>query len=186
MTKDNHRLGNFELAGIPPAPRGVPQIEVSFEINADGLLHVGAVDKATGNDRKIAITNDKGRLTQEEIDDMLKDAEKFAKEDREARERTEARNKLEGYIYSMKNSLSDSDKGIADKISEEDKEKLQKELDEMNEWLDDNQASEKEDFEEKLAELQSICGPVIQKVYGNGAKEPGGFSEDEVDGEYEL
>jgi len=186
MTKDNHLLGNFELSGIPPAPRGVPQIEVSFEINADGLLHVGAVDKATGKDRKIAITNDKGRLTQDDIEQMLADAQKFEQEDREARERIEARNKLEGYVYSMKSTLTDADKGVADKISDEDKERVERALEEANEWLDDNMSSDKEALEDKLAELQATCGPVIQKVYNNGPNEPGGSAEDEVDGEYEL
>jgi len=169
------------VASRRPAPA-----QVSFEINADGLLHVGAVDKATGKDRKIAITNDKGRLTQDDIEQMLADAQKFEQEDREARERIEARNKLEGYVYSMKSTLTDADKGVADKISDEDKERVERALEEANEWLDDNMSSDKEALEDKLAELQATCGPVIQKVYDNGANEPGGSAEDEVDGEYEL
>merc|ERR1719261_1872799 len=130
MTKDCHLLGKFELGGIPPAPRGVPQIEVSFEIDANGILNVGAEDKGTGKNEKITITNDKGRLAQE--------AEEFSDEDKKVREKIEARNALENYVYSMKNTLNDSEKGVADKISDDDKEAIEKALEEANEWLDDN------------------------------------------------
>jgi len=179
LARDNHLLGNFELGGIPPAPRGVPQIEVAFEINADGLLHVSAVDKATGNDRKIAITNDKGRLTQVEIDEMLASAARFEEADREVRERTAARHQLEGYVYSMKN--------VAGKASETDQQAIERALDEADVWLDANPMSSKPALEEKLAELQAVCSPVIQKMYDNGANEPGGpQSADGEESAYEL
>merc|ERR1711907_678970 len=128
MTKDNHLLGKFELTGIPPAPRGVPQVEVTFEIDANGILNVAAEDKGTGKNEKITITNDKGRLSQEEIERMVQEAEEFAEEDKKVRDKIEARNSLENYVYSMKNTLSDSEKGVADKISDEDKETIEKAL----------------------------------------------------------
>merc|ERR1719506_1916742 len=157
MTKDNHLLGKFELGGIPPAPRGQPQIEVTFEIDSNGILNVGAKDKGTGKNEKIQITNDKGRLSQDEIERMVKEAEEFQEEDQKVREKIEARNQLENYVYSMKNQLSDSEKGVADKISDDDKETIEKALEEANEWLDDNQEAEKDDFEEKLKEVQDVC-----------------------------
>merc|ERR1719274_500342 len=163
MTKDCHLLGKFELGGIPPAPRGVPQIEVSFEIDANGILNVGAEDKGTGKNEKITITNDKGRLSQDE---------------------------LENYVYSMKNQLSDSEKGVADKISDDDKETIEKALEEANEWLDDNQEAEKDDFEEKLKEVQDVCSPIISKVYKESGGAPGGGDfdggDDDLDGHDEL
>merc|ERR1712230_304406 len=149
MTKDNHLLGKFELGGIPPAPRGQPQIEVTFEIDSNGILNVGAEDKGTGKKEKITITNDKGRLSQDEIERMVQEAEEFQEEDKKVRDKIEARNALENYVYSMKNTLDDSEKGVADKISDDDKETIEKALEEANEWLDDNQEAEKDDFEEK-------------------------------------
>merc|ERR1719313_1471539 len=148
MTKDNHLLGKFELGGIPPAPRGVPQIEVSFEIDANGILNVGAEDKGTGKAEKITITNDKGRLSQEDIERMVQEAEEFQEEDKKVRDKIEARNALENYVYSVKNTLGDSEKGVADKIGDDDKETIEKALEEVNEWLDDNQDAEKEDFDD--------------------------------------
>merc|ERR1712231_3415 len=119
MTKDNHLLGKFELTGIPPAPRGVPQIEVSFEIDANGILQVSAEDKGTGNKEKITITNDQNRLTPEDIERMIQDAEKFADEDKKLKERVEARNELESYVYSLKNQLNDKEK-LGAKLTDED------------------------------------------------------------------
>merc|ERR1712061_954565 len=185
MTKDCHLLGKFELGSIPPAPRGVPQIEVSFEIDANGILNVGAEDKGTGNAEKITITNDKGRLSQEEIERMVSEAEEFQEEDKKVREKIEARNQLENYVYSMKNTLSDSEKGVADKIGDDDKETIEKALEEANEWLDDNQDAEKEDFEEKLKEVQDVCSPIISKVYKESGGAPGGGDfggDDDLDG----
>merc|ERR1712227_454277 len=129
MTKDCHLLGKFELSGIPPAPRGVPQIEVAFEINADGILNVGAQDKGTGKKEKITITNDKGRLSQEEIERMVQEAEEFQEEDKKVREKIEARNQLENYVYSMKNTLSDSEAEEA--LSEDDLETVTEAVDEL-------------------------------------------------------
>jgi heat shock protein 5 len=190
MTKDCHLLGKFELGSIPPAPRGVPQIEVSFEIDANGILNVGAEDKGTGQSEKITITNDKGRLSQEEIERMVSEAEEFAEEDKKVREKIEARNQLENYVYSMKNTLSDGEKGVADKIGDEDKEAVEKAIEDANEWLDDNQDAEKEDFEEKLKEVQDVCSPIISKVYRESGGAPGGggdFGADEdLDGHDEL
>merc|ERR1712087_63858 len=190
MTKDCHLLGKFELGGIPPAPRGVPQIEVSFEIDANGILNVGAEDKGTGKNEKITITNDKGRLSQEQIEKMIKEAEQFQEEDKKVREKIEARNALENYVYSMKNTLSDGEKGVADKIGDEDKEAVEKAIEEANEWLDDNQDAEKEDFEEKLKEVQDVCSPIISKVYRESGGAPGGGgdfgADDDLDGHDEL
>merc|ERR1711966_629077 len=184
MTKDCPLLGKFELGGIPPAPRGVPQIEVSFEIDANGILNVGAEDKGTGKNEKITITNDKGRLSQDEIERMVQEAEEFSDEDKKVREKIEARNALENYVYSMKNTLNDSEKGVADKISDDDKEAIEKALEEANEWLDDNQEAEKEDFDEKLKEVQDACSPIISKVYREAGGAPGGDfgGDDDLDG----
>merc|ERR1719235_2922065 len=124
MTKDNHLLGKFELTGIPPAPRGVPQIEVTFEIDANGILQVSAEDKGTGKAEKITITAEKGRLSEEDIERMVQEAEEYADEDKMVKERIDARNGLESYLYQLKNSLEDDEKGLGDKISEEDREKL--------------------------------------------------------------
>lgn len=123
MTKDNNLLGKFELTGIPPAPRGVPQIEVSFELDANGILKVTAGDKGTGKAESITITNDKGRLTQEEIDRMVADAEKFAEEDKATAERITARNALENYAFNLKNQVNDEE-GLGGKIDEDDKESV--------------------------------------------------------------
>ena len=190
MTKDCHLLGKFELGGIPPAPRGVPQIEVSFEIDANGILNVGAEDKGTGKAEKITITNDKGRLSQEDIERMVQEAEEFQEEDKKVRDKIEARNALENYVYSMKNTLGDSEKGVADKIGDDDKETIEKALEEVNEWLDDNQDAEKEDFDEKLKEVQGTCSPIISKVYQESGGAPGGGGDfggdDDLDGHDEL
>ena len=190
MTKDCHLLGKFELGGIPPAPRGVPQIEVSFEIDANGILNVGAEDKGTGKNEKITITNDKGRLSQDEIERMVQEAEEFQEEDKKVRDKIESRNQLESYVYQIKNQLGDSEKGIADKISDEDKETIEKALEEANEWLDDNQEAEKDDFAEKLKEVQDVCSPIISKVYKESGGAPGGDfgggDDDDLDGHDEL
>merc|ERR1712023_90882 len=190
MTKDCHLLGKFELGGIPPAPRGVPQIEVSFEIDANGILNVGAEDKGTGKNEKITITNDKGRLSQEDIERMVQEAEEYQEEDKKVREKIEARNQLENYVYSMKNTLGDSEKGVADKIGDDDKDTIEKALEEVNEWLDDNQDAEKEDLDEKLKEVQDTCSPIISKVYQESGGAPGGGGDfggdDDLDGHDEL
>jgi len=180
MTKDNHLLGKFELTSIPPAPRGVPQIEVTFFIDANGILNVGAEDKATGKSEKITITNDKGRLSQEEIERMVQEAEEFAEEDKVMKEKIDARNSLETYAYNMKNSVSDSDK-LGDKLEEEDKETIEEAIKDVLDWMDDNQDAEKEDYEEKLKEVEGICNPIVSKVYA----ESGGAEGDEDEEDYD-
>merc|ERR1711998_482338 len=189
MTKDNHLLGKFELGGIPPAPRGQPQIEVTFEIDSNGILNVGAEDKGTGKSEKITITNDKGRLSQEEIERMVEEAEEFAEEDRKIKERVDARNSLETYAYNMKNTISDSDK-LADKLEDEDKTTIEDAVKETLDWLDDNQNAEKEEYEEKLKEIEGIFNPIVSKVYqqggGDGANEEGSDDADEMEDHDEL
>ena len=177
MTKDNHLLGKFDLSGIPPAPRGVPQIEVSFEINADGIMHVSAQDKANGNSKRISITNEKGRLSEAEIERMVEEAAAFEQEDQKERERVEARNTLEGYVFQTKSSLGGAENGrLSDQISEEERETIEKALEDANEWLDDNQSAEKDELDEKLSELKDKVGPIIQLAYERaGTVDPGGF-----------
>ena len=182
MTKDNHVLGKFELTGIPPAPRGVPQIEVSFEIDANGILQVGAQDKGTGKSEKITITAEKGRLSDEDIERMVEEAETFAEEDKKTKERVAKRNALESYAYSLKNSLSDEEKGVANKIDEADKETLEEAIKETIEWLDDNDEAEAEDYADKQKELEGIANPIMQKVYQNGGG-PGEDGEDDWGGD---
>jgi heat shock protein 5 len=180
MTKDNHQLGKFELSGIPPAARGVPQIEVTFEIDADGILQVAAEDKATGKSEKITITAEKGRLSQDEIERMVQEAEEYAEEDKKTRERIDKRNALEGYCYNLKNTLEDEEKGVGDKISEDDKETLLKAVEDALEWLDDNQEAEAEEYEEKQKEVEAIAKPIMKEVYAN-AGPAGGDDEEEED-----
>merc|ERR1712070_1081574 len=177
MTKDCHLLGKFELGGIPPAPRGTPQIEVTFEIDANGILNVGAQDKGTGKKEKITITNDKGRLSQEEIERMVEEAEQYADEDKKVRERIEGRNSLESYVYSVKNTINDEEK-LKGKISDEDREKVEEIMKETNEWLDENQNAEKEEYEEKQKAMEKIVNPIFSKLYqeGGGGGGEGGES----------
>ena len=152
MTKDNHLLGKFDLNGIPPAPRGVPQIEVTFEIDENSILSVTAHEKGTGKQESITITNDKGRLSKEEIEAMIKDAEKFAEEDKVLKEKIDAKNSLENYVYTMRNTIEDKEK-LADKISDSDKDAIKEALTEAQDWLNSNQEADKEDLEGKLKEL---------------------------------
>merc|ERR1719506_2207504 len=175
MTKDNHLLGKFELTGIPPAPRGQPQIEVTFEIDSNGILNVGAEDKATGKSEKITITQEKGRLSQEDIDRMVQEAEEFAEDDKKVKERIDARNALEGYTYSIRNTIEDEKKGIADKISEEDKETIEEAVKDALAWLDDNQEAEKEDFEEKQKEVEQVANPIMRELYQQAGAGGGGM-----------
>jgi len=146
MTKDNVILGKFELTGLPPAPRGVPQIEVTFEIDANGIVNVGAEDKGTGKSEKITITADKGRLSEDEIERMVREAEEFAEEDKAAKAKIDARNGLEGYAYSMRNTIDDSDK-LGDKIDEEDKETIEEAVTATIDWLDENPDADAEEYQ---------------------------------------
>merc|ERR1719357_492514 len=143
MTKDNHNLRKFDLTGIPPAPRGVPQIEVTFDIDANGILNVSASDKSTGKVNKITITNDKGRLSKEEIERMVNDAEKFRADDEKQKERISAKNGLESYCFNMKTTIEDEK--VKDKISEDDRKKITDKCDEAIKWLDANQLAEVEE-----------------------------------------
>ncbi|KAB7497414.1 Heat shock protein cognate 3 [Armadillidium nasatum] len=185
MTKDNHILGKFDLTGIPPAPRGIPQIEVTFEVDANGILQVSAEDKGTGNKEKIVITNDQNRLTPEDIDRMIKDAEVFADEDKKLKERVDARNELESYVYGLKNQLSDKEK-MGGKLSDSDKEKLEEAIDEKIKWLEENSEADVEDFKTQKKELEDVAQPIITKLYqeSGGAPPPpgseGDFDKDEL------
>jgi len=172
MTKDNHLLGKFELTGIPPAPRGVPQIEVTFDIDANGILNVSAVDKSTGKENKITITNDKGRLSKEEIERMVNDAEKFKDEDEKQKERVAAKNQLESYAYNMKSTVED-DK-LKDKISADDLKTITEKCGEVITWLDSNTMAEKDEFDDKRKELEGVCNPIITKLYESSGAAPGG------------
>ena len=165
MTKDNHKLGNFDLTGIPPAPRGVPQIEVSFDINSDGILNVSAVEKGSGKTNKITITNDSSRLTKEDIQRMTEDAEKYKQEDEELRERLEMRNSLENMIYTTKNSYNDKIK--QEDTSETEKEQYTKNVDMLNtfaEWLENNQEASKEDLKMKIDQVQVLAKDLYSKT----------------------
>jgi len=175
MTKDNHNLGKFDLTGIPPAPRGVPQIEVTFDIDANGILNVSAADKSTGKANKITITNDKGRLSKEEIERMVNDAEKFKAEDEKQKDRISSKNGLESYCFNMKTTIED-DK-VKDKISEDDRKTITDACDEAIKWLDANQLAEVEEFSAKQKEVEGVCNPIITKLYGAAGGEgmPGGM-----------
>merc|ERR1719261_1411669 len=172
MTKDNHLLGKFDLSGIPPAPRGVPQIDVTFEIDANGILNVKAEDKGTGKAEKITITNDKGRLNQDEIDRMVKEAEQFAEEDKKVKGKVEAKNSLENYLYSMKNTVTDQKK-LGEKISEEDKKTVTEAVEEGIKWVDASVDADEEAFKTKQKEIEGVCNPIISKLYAAGGAPPG-------------
>ncbi|KAF6008467.1 hypothetical protein HII12_004217 [Brettanomyces bruxellensis] len=173
MARKNNLLGKFELNGIPPAPRGVPQIEVTFTLDSNGILKVSAVDKGTGKSNSITITNDKNRLSKEEIDKMVEEGEKFAEEDKETRETIESRNALENYAHSLKNQISDEN-GFGSKISDEDKETLQDAVNEALEWIDDNgEDASKEDFDEQKEKLSKIAYPITSKLYGGAEGDAG-------------
>jgi len=172
-TRDNHKLGTFNLTGIPPAPRGVPQIEVTFDLDANGILNVSAEDKKTGNKNKITITNDTGRLSKDEIEKMVKDAEVYAEEDKKHTNRIQAKNSLESYAFSMKNSL---DNELKDKIDKSDADAIRKKCEEVTKWLENNDNAEADEFEDKKKEMEAIVNPIMTKMYqGGGGGMPGGM-----------
>merc|ERR1712186_130409 len=178
MTKDNHLLGKFELGGIPPAPRGQPQIEVTFEIDSNGILNVGAEDKGTGKSEKITITNDKGRLTEEQIEKIIK-------------ERVDAKNAFDGYLHSMRSAAEGSgeNKGLSEKLEEEEKEQIMDALKDGQSWLDSNPEADAEEVKEKHKEIEGICAPIVSKYYGaggGGGGGGGGAEEDEEEAHDEL
>ncbi|XP_069987966.1 heat shock 70 kDa protein cognate 4-like [Penaeus vannamei] len=180
MTKDNNLLGKFDLSGIAPAPRGVPQIEVTFDIDANGILNVTAVDKSTGKENKITISNDKGRLSKEEIERMVNEAQSYREEDAKQRDRIEAKNRLESLCFSVKSSINDS--AVADKLSAEEKRSVEEKAEETLKWLDNNQLAEKEEYEHKMKELEGAWRPLGGKIHGSGTGSSGsGPTVEEVD-----
>ncbi len=168
MTKDNNLLGRFELSNIAPAPRGVPKIDVTFDMDANGILHVTAKDTASGRSNNIRITNDKGRLSREEIDRMLSDAEKYREQDQEQREKVSARNQIESYVFSVKQAVQDS----GDKLTSSDKDSVLNLCEDTIRWLDNNTLAEKDEYKHKLEELQRQCAPIMTKIHTGGAAGP--------------
>ncbi|KAA0873689.1 molecular chaperone DnaK, partial [Enterobacter hormaechei] len=158
-------------------PRGVPQITVCFDIDANGILNVSAEDKTTGQKNKITITNDKGRLSKEEIEKMVQEAEKYKSEDEDHKKKVEAKNSLENYAYNMRNTIKDEN--ISSKLSADDKKKIEDVIEEAITWLDANQLAEADEFEDKMKELESICNPIIAKMYQGGAA-PGADVDDDA------
>merc|ERR1712023_338299 len=181
MTKDNHQLGKFDLTGIPPAPRGQPQIEVTFEIDSNGILIVGAEDKGTGKSEKITITNDKGRLTEEQIERMIKEAEEFAEEDKKVRERVDAKNAFDGYLHSMRSAAEGSgdNKGLSEKLDDDEKEQIMEAIKDGQSWLDSNPEADAEEIKEKQKEVEGVCAPIISKYYQAGGGGGGGMDEED-------
>jgi len=182
MVKDNHLLGNFDLTGIPPAPRGVPQIEVTFEIDANGILQVSAEDKGTGKKEKITITNDQNRLSPDDIERMVKEAEKFSEEDKKVKDRVEARNELESYTYSLKNQIGDKEK-LGSKLSDDEKSKIEESVETAIKWLEANPEAEASEYKAQKKAVEDIAQPIIAKLYqqAGGAPPPGADSYDEKD-----
>merc|ERR1712200_30125 len=170
MAKDNKLLGQFQLTGIPPAPRGVPQIEVTFDIDANGILNVSAADKSTGKSNKITITNDKGRLSKEEIDRMVNDAEKYKNEDEKQKNRIASKNGLESYIFNMKSSLEQEQ--VKKTLGESEVTDAKAKLDEALAWLDKNQLGEKDEYLDKQKELEASLKKLMEKLYSSGGQQP--------------
>jgi len=184
MTTDNNKLGQFELSGFPQAPRGVPQIEVTYSIDANGLLDVTALEKSSGKSEAIKITNDSSRLTEADIQRMVDDAAKFADEDKLASEKVQAKNSLESYAYSMKQTVEDAK--LADKIAPGEKKVVEDKVGEVISWLDSNQTAEKDEFEHQKKELEAVCNPVMTKLHqapqgSASAPTAGGATVEEVD-----
>lgn len=184
MTKDNHQLGKFDITGVPPAPRGVPQIEVTFEIDANGVLHVSAEDKGTGNKESITITNDQNRLSPEDIERMVNDAEKFKEEDEKVKAQIEAKNGLESFGYSLKNQLDDKEK-LGGKVSEDEKAKMTEAIDKALKFVEENPNASVDEFEAAKKEMESVVQPIISKLYpdqgqGQGDQGAGGEDKDEL------
>jgi molecular chaperone DnaK (HSP70) len=182
MTKSNRLLGQFELSGIPPAPRGVPKIEVSFDVDANGILSISASDQASGKSQSMTITSEKGRLSEEEIERMVAEAEQFAEQDAAEKAKVEAKNQLEAYLYNLKNSISDQLQG---KLQDDDQEILTKSVEDALIWLEDHPAAEKDDYDTKQKEVESIANPILKRAYESVNNQPSGdddFMGEDVDG----
>ncbi|KAF1745157.1 hypothetical protein MXB_2276 [Myxobolus squamalis] len=174
MTKDNHLLGKFELSGIPPAPRGVPQVEVTFDIDANGILNVSAHDKSSNKSERITITNDKGRLSKEDIEKMVQESEKYKADDEALRERVLAKNELESYAFSVKSSMDNQE--TVSKLDPAEVSKVKEKAEEIIKWIEANSLASKEEFDAKRKELEAVHNPVISKAYSGGAPPgPGGM-----------
>jgi L1 cell adhesion molecule like protein len=174
MTRDCNLLGSFKLDGIPPMPRGAPVIEISYDIDANGILNVSALEKSTGKTQKITITNDKNRLSAEEVERLVKEAEKYKDQDEKMRQRIDAKNTYENYVYSLKNSIKDEK--ISAVLSEDDKSKLESAIETAVKWLDQNPNSDKEEYDNKRKELEDVAMPIMQKLGGGeGQMPPGGM-----------
>lgn len=183
MTKDNHSLGKFELTGIPPAPRGVPQIEVTFEIDTNGILQVSAVDKGTGKSEKITITAEKGRLSETDIERMVEDAKEYADEDRKIKERVDARNGLESYLFNLKNTLEDEGRNLAENLSGQDLKDLTDTIEEAMDWMDENPEADKDEMDAKQKEVENVANPIMRDLYNNNGGGGSNGDEDEFDEE---
>lgn len=173
MTKDCNLLGKFNLEGIPPAPRGVPQIEVSFDIDANGIMNVSAQDKGTGKTNHVTITNDKGRLSKQDIERMVAEAERYKQQDEAIKRKIEAKNGLESYAYNVKNSINDEK--MRDKISQEDRNIIENKVQELTRWIESNPDAPVEQFEAKQKEMENIVNPIMQKMYSGAAGGTTGF-----------
>jgi L1 cell adhesion molecule like protein len=173
MTKDNNLLGKFQLDGIPPMPRGAPQIEVSFDVDANGILNVSAMEKSTGKSEKITITNDKGRMSKEDIERLVEEAEKYKEEDEKLKEKIEAKNSFENYLFQLKNTLNDEK--TKDKFEEADRETLTGKIDEATTWFDEHQDEDKEAYETKQKEIEEVANPIMMKMYQNAGGGEGGM-----------
>jgi heat shock protein 1/8 len=172
MTRDNNLLGKFNLEGIPPAPRGIPQIEVAFDVDANGIMNVSAHDKATGKSNRITISNDKGRLSKDEIEAMVAQAERFRQQDEEMKKKIEARNSLETYAYNLKNSINEEN--IRNKLDNTDRNTIEKETKDVINWIETHPDASVAEVEAKQREIENICNPVMMKIYQSGGQMPGG------------
>mmetsp|Transcript_4183 Transcript_4183/g.5005 ORF Transcript_4183/g.5005 Transcript_4183/m.5005 type:complete len:235 (+) Transcript_4183:131-835(+) len=165
MTKSNRLLGQFDLSGIPPAPRGVPQIEVTFDVDANGILSIAASDKGSGKTQSLTITSEKGRLSDEEIERMVQEAEDFADQDKAEKDKVQAKNELEAYLYNLKNSITDTLEG---KLDEESKTSLSQAVEDALVWLEDHPAAEKDEYDDKQKEVEQIANPILKQAYESG------------------
>ena len=173
LTKDNHQLGKFNLDGIPPMPRGQPQIEVTFDLDVNSILNVTAVEKSTGHNNKIVITNDKGRLSKDDIDRLVKEAEKFKEEDMKVKERIEAKNQLEQYAYQVRQTLNEEK--LKGQFTDDEKKSVETKVDEVLKWSNDNPAASKEEYDQKIKEIEGVFNPIMQRVYQKMGGQPGGM-----------